>query len=51
MKNKQYLRSAEWFGKDDKMGFVHRSGYEIRDTLIICSEEDRLSEFAIHGRI
>jgi L-arabonate dehydrase len=20
-----YLRSAEWFGKDDKMGFVHRS--------------------------
>jgi len=25
MENKQYLRSAEWFGKDDKMGFVHRS--------------------------
>jgi L-arabonate dehydrase len=25
MKNKYYLRSAEWFGKDDKMGFVHRS--------------------------
>jgi L-arabonate dehydrase len=25
MKNSYYLRSAEWFGKDDKMGFVHRS--------------------------
>ncbi|MFY9152667.1 MAG: hypothetical protein WAO52_11665 [Prolixibacteraceae bacterium] len=25
MKNESYLRSAEWFGKDDKMGFVHRS--------------------------
>jgi L-arabonate dehydrase len=25
MKNKYYLRSTEWFGKDDKMGFVHRS--------------------------
>jgi L-arabonate dehydrase len=22
---KYYLRSTEWFGKDDKMGFVHRS--------------------------
>ena len=25
MGKKAYLRSAEWFGKDDKMGFVHRS--------------------------
>jgi L-arabonate dehydrase len=25
MKKKSYLRSTEWFGKDDKMGFVHRS--------------------------
>ena len=25
MGKKSYLRSAEWFGKDDKMGFVHRS--------------------------
>ena len=25
MEKKSYLRSAEWFGKDDKMGFVHRS--------------------------
>lgn len=25
MKEKFSLRSAEWFGKDDKMGFVHRS--------------------------
>jgi len=25
MKKDAYLRSAEWFGKDDKMGFVHRS--------------------------
>ncbi len=25
MKNKKDLRSKEWFGKDDKMGFVHRS--------------------------
>ncbi len=25
MDKKFYLRSAEWFGKDDKMGFVHRS--------------------------
>lgn len=25
MKEKFTLRSAEWFGKDDKMGFVHRS--------------------------
>ena len=25
MGNKSYLRSTEWFGKDDKMGFVHRS--------------------------
>ncbi len=25
MKKKAYLRSSEWFGKDDKMGFVHRS--------------------------
>lgn len=25
MKEKYYLRSAEWFGKDDKMGYVHRS--------------------------
>jgi L-arabonate dehydrase len=25
MKSKSYLRSTEWFGKDDKMGFVHRS--------------------------
>lgn len=25
MKSRQYLRSSEWFGKDDKMGFVHRS--------------------------
>lgn len=25
MKQKGYLRSSEWFGKDDKMGFVHRS--------------------------
>jgi dihydroxy-acid dehydratase len=25
MAKKSYLRSTEWFGKDDKMGFVHRS--------------------------
>jgi L-arabonate dehydrase len=25
MGKKSYLRSSEWFGKDDKMGFVHRS--------------------------
>lgn len=25
MEEKPILRSAEWFGKDDKMGFVHRS--------------------------
>ena len=25
MRKKSYLRSTEWFGKDDKMGFVHRS--------------------------
>jgi L-arabonate dehydrase len=25
MAEKYYLRSTEWFGKDDKMGFVHRS--------------------------
>ncbi len=25
MKKNFYLRSTEWFGKDDKMGFVHRS--------------------------
>ena len=25
MKKSYYLRSTEWFGKDDKMGFVHRS--------------------------
>jgi L-arabonate dehydrase len=25
MKEKYYLRSTEWFGKDDKMGYVHRS--------------------------
>ena len=25
MDKKNKLRSAEWFGKDDKMGFVHRS--------------------------
>lgn len=25
MKKRSELRSAEWFGKDDKMGFVHRS--------------------------
>jgi L-arabonate dehydrase len=25
MEKKIYLRSTEWFGKDDKMGFVHRS--------------------------
>ncbi len=25
MKKRKQLRSAEWFGKDDKMGFVHRS--------------------------
>jgi L-arabonate dehydrase len=25
MGKKAYLRSTEWFGKDDKMGFVHRS--------------------------
>jgi L-arabonate dehydrase len=25
MEKKSYLRSTEWFGKDDKMGFVHRS--------------------------
>lgn len=25
MKKDAYLRSTEWFGKDDKMGFVHRS--------------------------
>lgn len=25
MTHRQYLRSSEWFGKDDKMGFVHRS--------------------------
>ncbi|MBN2774633.1 MAG: dihydroxy-acid dehydratase [Prolixibacteraceae bacterium] len=25
MSKKYYLRSTEWFGKDDKMGFVHRS--------------------------
>jgi dihydroxy-acid dehydratase len=25
MGKKYYLRSTEWFGKDDKMGFVHRS--------------------------
>ena len=25
MGKKYYLRSSEWFGKDDKMGFVHRS--------------------------
>ena len=25
MGKKTYLRSTEWFGKDDKMGFVHRS--------------------------
>ncbi|NQU84180.1 MAG: dihydroxy-acid dehydratase [Mariniphaga sp.] len=25
MDKKYYLRSSEWFGKDDKMGFVHRS--------------------------
>ena len=25
MGKKSYLRSTEWFGKDDKMGFVHRS--------------------------
>jgi dihydroxy-acid dehydratase len=25
MKKSYHLRSAEWFGKDDKMGFVHRS--------------------------
>ncbi len=25
MKKKTSLRSTEWFGKDDKMGFVHRS--------------------------
>jgi len=25
MEKKVYLRSSEWFGKDDKMGFVHRS--------------------------
>ncbi len=25
MKKQQKLRSAEWFGKDDKMGYVHRS--------------------------
>jgi L-arabonate dehydrase len=25
MKNKSSLRSAEWFGRNDKMGFVHRS--------------------------
>ena len=25
MKDKYYLRSTEWFGKEDKMGFVHRS--------------------------
>jgi L-arabonate dehydrase len=25
MAKKSYLRSSEWFGKDDKMGFVHRS--------------------------
>ncbi|MBA7524398.1 L-arabonate dehydratase [subsurface metagenome] len=25
MNKKSYLRSTEWFGKDDKMGFVHRS--------------------------
>lgn len=24
-KSKQHLRSSEWFGHDDKMGFVHRS--------------------------
>ncbi len=27
MKKKYNLRSAEWFGKDDKMGFVHRSWF------------------------
>ena len=25
MKDKKYFRSSEWFGKDDKMGYVHRS--------------------------
>ena len=25
MKRKNQLRSAEWFGRDDKMGYVHRS--------------------------
>lgn len=25
MKKRAYLRSTEWFGQDDKMGFVHRS--------------------------
>ena len=25
MAKKSYMRSTEWFGKDDKMGFVHRS--------------------------
>ena len=25
MNEKYYLRSTEWFGKEDKMGFVHRS--------------------------
>lgn len=25
MKEKKHLRSSEWFGHDDKMGFVHRS--------------------------
>lgn len=25
MNEKYYLRSTEWFGKDDKMGFVHRN--------------------------
>jgi L-arabonate dehydrase len=25
MGKRSYLRSTEWFGKDDKMGFVHRS--------------------------
>ncbi|OQP57101.1 dihydroxy-acid dehydratase [Niastella vici] len=27
MKQEKKLRSADWFGKDDKMGFVHRSWF------------------------
>ncbi|MEI9908246.1 MAG: hypothetical protein WDO71_00380 [Bacteroidota bacterium] len=46
---KKKLRSYDWFGKSDKMGFVHRSWLRNQDTRMIISKTNLSLVFAIPG--